>query len=249
MLPRDAAKPGLGFLSLLLALFTSTGMAQNPPETLPHNYRVVLENQWVRVVKVHYAPHEKVPVHNHAEGEVIYVYLADGGPVRFQHFTPRQVLAIRPPIKQGGFRMHHALVERHSVENMSDLPSDFLRVELKALPAGNQLPDAKFDPPSISPSDSSESVDFENADVRIVRSVCAAHKVCASREIGSDSVEVSFTPASLVESGMQIKSIGLQAGQVRWLTQMGKEEVSNTGETDSHRLRIESKGTRLRPSH
>ncbi|MGH9642349.1 MAG: hypothetical protein ACRD3Q_07970 [Terriglobales bacterium] len=237
MLMRKRAMKGW----LLAVIAAASASAQNPLETLPNNYKLVMENQWVRVIRVHYAPHENVPVHDHAAGPVIYVYLADGGPVRFQHFTPRQVLAIRPPIKQGGFRMHHALVERHSVENTSDLPSDFLRVELKALPTASQIPDGKFDPPILSSGQNLEKVEFEDDNVRIVRSVCWPHQVCNASDVQSAGIDIAFTQATLVQKDPKVECIKLQAGQVRWMTPIGKEEEWNPGASISHRLRIEFK--------
>lgn len=227
---------------LVAVLGAASASAQNPVETLPANYRLLMENQWVRVIKVHYAPHEKVPVHDHAAGPVIYVYLADGGPVRFQHFTPRYVLAIRPPIKQGAFRMHHALIERHAVENTSDLPSDFLRVELKAVSAGSQIPDAKSEPPTLTSGENVEKVEFEDGNVRIVRSVCWQHEVCKVRDVSSAALDISFTPATLVQNDAAVTCIKLQGGQVRWIAPVAKEEYWNPGEGVSHRIRIEFKG-------
>ena len=231
-------------LSPLLAVLTfMCASAQNPLQTLPNNYKLIMENEWARVIKVHYAPHEKVPVHSHTIGPAVYVYLADGGRVLFQHVDPN-VLAIRPPIKQGAFRMYHALVERHSVENDSDLPSDYLRIELKALPPGSPNPEGRFAPPTLSAGQNQEKVEFEDDNIRIVRSVCWQHQVCDSRYILSAALEIAFTPAMLAQHGATVECIQLQSEQVRWVTPIADEEVWNPGETTSHILRIEFKGAR-----
>jgi hypothetical protein len=245
MLRHERAMNGRRLLPALVLTVATSASAQNPLETLPNNYKLDMENQWVRVIRVHYAPNEKVPVHDHAEGPVVYVYLTDGGPVRFQHFTPREVLAIRPATKQGGFRMHHALVERHSVENVSDIPSDFLRVELKALSSTTQIPDVKVDPPVLSAGENLEKVEFEDENLRIVRSVCAGHKTCIAREVLSPALEIAFTPVTLARNAARLGRITSQAGQVHWIAPpVAHEEARNLGAAAAHRLRIEFKGAR-----
>ena len=195
-------------------------------------------------IKVHYAPHEKVPVHSHTIGPAVYVYLADGGPVRFQHTEPQRMLAIRPPVTQGSFRMYHAVVERHEVENTSDLPSDFLRIELKASTMESQRPTGRFEPPTLTPGQNLEKVEFEDDNIRIVRSVCWQHQVCDARQALSAGIDIAFTPGTLVPCGAKVELLTLQAEQVRWITPIANEEVCNSGETTSHRLRIEFKGAR-----
>lgn len=226
----------------LVTLAVIAAFAQNPLETLPHNYTLVMENEWVRVVRVHYGPHEKLPIHDHTAAPATYVYLADGGPVRFQHFEPYQVTATRPAVKLGGFRMYPALIERHEVENRSDMSSDFLRVELKALSDASPSPRGRFPPPALSPDQNLEKVEFEDKNLRIVRSVCASHQVCNATDILSPALEITFTPAMLVQKGAKVACVQLQAGQVRWITPIANGETWNPGEVAAHLLRIEFKG-------
>ena len=40
-------------------------MAQDPYTLAPQAYKKQLENEWVRVTKVHYAPNEKIAEHGH----------------------------------------------------------------------------------------------------------------------------------------------------------------------------------------
>ena len=61
----------------------------------------------------------------------MWVYLNDGGPVIFKHIGLEYGAVTRPATKAGSFRLYKAIKEVHEVENTSDLPSDFLRVEFK----------------------------------------------------------------------------------------------------------------------
>lgn len=46
--------------------------AQDPLKTLPDAYRLQFENDYVRVVRVHYAAGAKLPDHIHPPGTTVY---------------------------------------------------------------------------------------------------------------------------------------------------------------------------------
>ena len=117
--------------ALALALLTATALAQSP---LPKNYKTILDNHDLLVMRVHYGPHEFVPMHDHSAYPTVFVYLNDSGPVRIDHAPPVAFSVTRPPTHTGAFRIAPGMIERHSITNLSDLPSDFLRVELKTIP-------------------------------------------------------------------------------------------------------------------
>ena len=88
------------------------------------------------MIRVHYGSHEKVGVHDHSAYPTVYVYLSDSPPVQFTHDEQPPFVLTRPPAKAGAFRLSPGRRERHSVENMGDTSSDFLRVELRQVPLG-----------------------------------------------------------------------------------------------------------------
>jgi quercetin dioxygenase-like cupin family protein len=97
--------------------------AQDAAKVDPTHYKVEFENSQVRVLRIHYGPHEKSVMHSHPAGVV--VYLSDGA-MRFnlpggktQDFTgkPGETL-YTPPIV-------------HMPEDMGDKPFDAVLVELK----------------------------------------------------------------------------------------------------------------------
>ena len=108
--------------------------AQNPYATLPRNYQLEFENDYVRVSRVKYFPGDKLPVHSHPAIPTVYVYLTDGGPIRFVHKTPKVTIE-RSAVKAGSVRFNrNARVETHETEYFGDSPSEYLRVELKTTP-------------------------------------------------------------------------------------------------------------------
>ena len=116
---------------LALAVLAS---AQDPYAMLPRNYSVEFENDAVRVSRVKYEPGGRLAVHSHPSIPTVYVYLTDGGAIRFIHKTPQFTLE-RPPVKAGGMRFNrNAQVETHEVQYLGDTPSEYLRIELKNTP-------------------------------------------------------------------------------------------------------------------
>jgi len=109
---------------------------QNAIEVAPQNYRLTFDNRDFRVIRVIYRPHEHVALHSHPATPTLYVYLTDSGPVRFSHEEEHAFSLIRPPEKAGTFRFSPGRLEKHTVDNLGDIDSQFLRVELKTLPLG-----------------------------------------------------------------------------------------------------------------
>ena len=112
-----------------MALVAGAVWAQSPFEIAPQTYHLDFENEYVRIVRVTLAAHETVPVHDHPSTPTVYVYTQDGGPIRFTH-TRGPVLE-RAAVKQGQLRFSLGHPETHAVENLSDRPNCYLRVEMK----------------------------------------------------------------------------------------------------------------------
>jgi hypothetical protein len=72
-------------ISIIYLIFTIASVAQDPMKVAPQAYKHEFENEWVKVVRVHYGPREKITAHDHTERAAAYVYLNDGGPVIFKH--------------------------------------------------------------------------------------------------------------------------------------------------------------------
>ena len=174
------------FLALLI--LSPLGLAQDPLKTLPNNYRLIFENDSVAVIRVHYGPHEKVPAHDHPALTTISVYLNDSGQVRFARTGEQPIL--RPPTTLGAFRIAPAIAETHSVENLSDTPSDFLLVELKHVSL--QLPQPFTGPAPQSLNLDRDSLAFSAPTLQVERIVCTAP--CPVDTSTSPSLLIALTP-------------------------------------------------------
>lgn len=165
--------------------------AQDPTKTLPESYKVQLDNDYVRVIRVHYDAGAKLPDHTHPPGTTVYVYLNDSEGVVFRHSGNNTRAVTRPAVKAGGVRVAAGEEEHHTAENPASTPSDFLRVWFKTDNGGERNLRRR-----LSPTDDT----FENKQMRITRLVVAQDQ--------SLTIDTAKEPALLVS---------LPSGDTRWL--------------------------------
>lgn len=220
--------------TMACAIFAPPVPAQDPTIAFPHNYHVVLDNPYVTVIRAHYGPHESVGVHDHSNHPTVYVYLNDSGPVRFIH-EPENVILTRPPTHTGAFRVSPGRAERHSLVNLSDKPSDYLRVELKTVKLGSFKQEFRGPAPTT-PLQQGTMLAFENSVLRVERIICAPHATCALLKDPVPSVLVSFTPTDLA-NGHRWHLID-PASSVAWLSADQSANIRSASDTPAHVLRI-----------
>ena len=108
--------------------------AQDAVKADPKHYTVVSENAQVRILKVHYGPHEKSVMHSHPA--TVAVFLTDS---KAQFTFPdgkKQDVAIKPGEAQ------YSAATTHLPENMGDSGMDAIVIELKghtAKPAKTEM--------------------------------------------------------------------------------------------------------------
>jgi len=195
----------------------------------------VFDNSAVAVIRAHYGPHEKIPVHDHSSFATVFVYLSDSGPVRIDHVEEKPVSVIRPPTVRGSFRVAAGRAERHSIENLGDTSSDFLRVELKQISLAPPEPFRGKAPPS--PLQSQNSVEFTAPSIQIQRIICTGTSPCPVNSSPAPSVIIALTPLSLA-TGAPEKGEKLEAGAVCWLPSSQPAIITPDTASPAHVLRI-----------
>jgi tetratricopeptide (TPR) repeat protein len=227
-------------------LIVSGAVAQDPVKVAPGSYKTEFENSYVKVQRVHYPPHAKIPEHDHTAFAAAYVYLNDAGPVIFKHIGLSYGAVKRPAVKAGSFRLYKAVKETHEVENPSDTPSDFLRVEFKTEPAKdpNTLR-GKFFREDVPAGVNLTKIQFENEQVRITRLICVSGSTC---DFPAGAAEprllVALTSAQLKPpQGQMIK---LALGQTHWLDGRKQEQWENAGREAAEFLRFDFKTAPLK---
>jgi hypothetical protein len=222
-------------LALVLSVCSLSFAAHDPVITLPDAYKLQFENEWVKVVKVTYAPHARLPVHAHNERAAAYVYLNDSGPVVFRHVGKDYGSVTRPPTKARAFRLYKGVVEDHEVESLSPVASEFLRVEFKTEAKEPDTLRGRFYSEPDPTGERTEQLQFDNAQVRITRLTLAPtrHARVATTP-GEPALLIALMPG-------EVNGTLLAAGQERWLAMNQTEDVQNTGSTDIELLRFDFK--------
>lgn len=215
----------------LCVLAASFVCGQDPLSILPKNYRLVYENEYVRVIRVTYAAHEKLPLHDHPDKPTVYVYLSDSGRVRFSHVEEHPFTIVRPPEKAGTFRVSPGRVERHTVENLGDIPSEFFRVELKQVPLGFQ-PASFRSSKSFDTAHTGVATEFSGPLIKIQRIIAQKDQTVALKTSQGPVLLVAFSPASVHSGRSAAKPKVLNRGDVLWLDLQSSCTIGSPGQTN-----------------
>ncbi len=143
---------------VLVCLLASYAVAQGPS--------VLLDNERVRVLRVTLGPHEKAPVHSHPESVVVYVSEAHE-----KITTPDGKVQ---EVRRKAGETSHSMPMAHAEENLSDQPLEFVLIEMKKKPAGSSTYTFPADDP-VKIDSKYHTVDFENDQVRVLRTVLEPH--------------------------------------------------------------------------
>lgn len=204
----------------LVACIAPVAAAQDPLTTIPDAYKLQFENEWVKVVRVHYAAGAKLPDHTHPAGTTAYVYLNDSDGVVFRHVGRSNRAVTRPAVKAGSIRLAAGGEEHHTAENPAATPSDFLRIQLKTMTSRNLR--QRIPRPPLQDS-GSITVDYRSEELVIQRIVIAAGK--------------SMTIHPLTDS-MPSLWVALPSGETRWTQQTPEETIDNPGSAPMELLRF-----------
>ncbi len=228
----------------LWAMLSVVGLhAQDPLVVSPDAYRLEFENAWVKVVRVRYAPKAVVPPHDHTERASAYVYLNDGGPILFKHEGLPYAGVTRPATKAGSFRVYKGIKEVHSVENPTDTPNEFLRVEFKTEPVDDASLRGKFFRESVTSPGVVQRTQFENAQVRVARIVMPAREpVQITAPSGQPALVVALTDARINNGGEGWSTV--TSGKTAWLA-AGETLAIDGGEHAAEVLRFDFKTSLL----
>jgi quercetin dioxygenase-like cupin family protein len=101
-------------------------MAQDAVKVDPQHYKVEVDNAQIRVLRVHYGPHEKSVMHSHPNAVIVFITDAH------IKFTTPDGKSVEDTAKAGEARW--TPVGTHLPENLSDKPMEGVLVELKSTP-------------------------------------------------------------------------------------------------------------------
>lgn len=110
--------------TLLLGVFSQQVKAQDPVKVDPKHYKVELENDDVRVLRIHYGPGEESVMHEHAKG--VAIYLDD---IQAQFTLPDGEVVSASGNKGDVFWTEKV---HHKPKNTGTEPFEVIQVELKS---------------------------------------------------------------------------------------------------------------------
>jgi hypothetical protein len=225
-------------------LLAASALAQDPVKVAPQAYKLDFENDWVKVLRVHYAAKEKIPEHDHPATAAAFVYLNDGGPVIFRHVGLSYGAITRPATKARGFRLWYAVKETHEVENTGDTPSDFVRIEFKTEPVNAKSLRGKFQPEEYPADENFQKIQFENEQIRATRlAIAPRKKLVVSTSANEPSLLVMLTPAVIkvkVGKAKPFQALPLP-GDRHWIEKGAVIEFENTSDAPAEMLRFDLK--------
>jgi hypothetical protein len=236
---------------LMVCCLSVIALSQDPLKTLPNNYKPEFENEYVKVVRVHYGAREKVPEHDHTQTAAAYVYLNDSGPVVFKHIGLSYGAVTRAAVKAGTFRLYKAVKETHEVENPNDTPSDFLRIEFKTEPANANSLRGKYHREDVPPGENFQKVQFDNEQIRATRLVVApGKKVEITISATEPALFVALMPAHFKVGSAKGKSarLDLELGKTEWLMAGQQRQFENVGDSPAELLRFDLKTKPMKPN-
>ena len=206
-----------------MAVLVLAGVTQDPTKSLPDSYSIVLDNDYVQVVRVHYDAGAKLPEHTHAAGTTAYVYLNDSDGVVFQHSGNNTRSVTRPAVKAGAIRIAAGPEEHHTAENTSSTPTDFLRIVFKTDNAGVKNLRQRLPP---------TEVEWANKQMRITRL-----RVKPGQNLLIDAKQQPTLRIALREGVKQWTPP--PPDMVRWLDKGTTEEFAVTGDFPVDLIRID----------
>ena len=209
-------------LRFAMAPLAMAGVLQDPTQSLPDSYKRQFENDYVRVVRVHYDAGAKLTEHTHPGGTTVYVYLNDSEGVVFSHVGGSNRAVTRPPVKAGAIRIAAGPEEHHTAENTSSAPSDFLRVYFKTDDGG-----VKNLRQRLSPTE-----EFNNKQMRITRVTIQPGETTL--------IEAKDFPVLRITASRGMKQwTKLPEDFVRFLDKGTTEEFSASGEFPADIIRMD----------
>jgi quercetin dioxygenase-like cupin family protein len=149
------------FLATLIALAGTTAAAQDPAS--PNDYKVEIDNTWVRVLRVRQGPHATAPLNQHAPSVMVYLTDVD------QRITGADGKAREVTHKAG--EVAYIDAAKHADENLSDQPLETVAIELKS--GAPKSPPITLDPVKLDPEH--HPVPLENDRVRVLRTILVPH--------------------------------------------------------------------------
>ncbi|HEX4771628.1 MAG TPA: hypothetical protein VH351_12395 [Bryobacteraceae bacterium] len=170
----------------------------------------LFENDEVKIVRALEKPHVKGKFHSHAQNRVMIYF--QSGRQRFEYQDGRQPEVFDWTAGEVKWSPADGM---HLPELISDEPLNIIEVELKKPGTGKPISD-NLDPVKLDPKH--YRVEFENAQVRVLRAKIEAHGITPMHEHSVNRVTVFLTDQEFrtTDSGGGSRIVKHHAGEAVW---------------------------------
>ncbi len=222
-----------------IVVFSLRAQSLDPLVADPQHYHLEFENQWVRVLREHMGPREKMPLHQHPPPGAVIVFLTDRHNQLISQDGASQELRDRAGDlmwSSGG---------THRSENLSDAQFEALQIEPRRPPGGAPEPNFSADKLDATVVDPQHyHVELENEYVRVIRVSIGPHeKLLLHKHPDTGAVLVHLTDQNmrLTLSDGTTRDSRYPAKQVRWVEPGAAHQDENLSDTPLRFIRIELK--------
>ncbi len=216
-------------LLTFLLIAAPVALAQDPVKVDAKHYTVLLENDQVRVLKIHYNPKEKSVMHEHPATVVVFLNASK------TKFTLPDGSTTDASQKAGVVAFAEA--GKHLPQNVGGTPVSGVLVELK----GGAMGSAKvaLDPVKVDPAH--HKVVFENDRVRVLRVNFKAHGKTKQHEHPNGvAIYLTDTKAKFTLADGTTREGGGKRGEAVWAA-AEKHSVENMGAKPAEIILVELK--------
>jgi len=225
-------------LAVVLAVPATRAQSLDPLVADPQHYTLEVENQWVRVIREHMAPNEKMPMHQHPAPGSVIVFLTD----RHNRLTSPE--GVSQELRNRAGDLMWSAPSTHRSENLTSNPFEAVQIEPRR-PAGALASPAapdKLDATVVDPQH--YHVELENEYVRVIGVSVGPHeKLRLHTHPKTAAILVHLTDQNmrLTMSDGTIRASQYQAKKVRWVEPGVAHQDENLSDTPLRFIRIELK--------
>jgi beta-alanine degradation protein BauB len=214
----------------ILCIAAPVALAQDPVKVDAKHYKVLLDNDQVRVLKIHYNPKEKSVMHEHPA--TVVVFLNDSK----TKFTLPDGSSTDATQKAGDLAFAEA--GKHLPQNVGNTAVEGILVELKGK-SSMASTSVSLDPVKIDPA--YHKVEFENDRVRVLRINFKPHDKTKQHEHpNAVAIYLTDTKAKFTLADGKTREGGGKRGEAVWAA-AEKHSVENTAGTAAEIILVELK--------
>ena len=225
-------------LAVILAVPAAWAQSLDPLVADPQHYRLEVENPWVRVIREHMGPNDKMPMHQHPAPGSVIVFLTD------RHNRLISPDGVGQELRNRAGDLMWSAPSTHRSENLNNAAFEAVQIEPRR-PAGKSASPAHLDKDDATIIDPEHyKVELENEFVRVLRVGIGPHEKLRQHthpSTGAVLVHLTDQNLRLTLADGTTRDSRYPAKQVRWVEPGAAHQDENVSDAPLRFIRIELK--------